>query len=44
MKIIDEREMYKKNQTNKHKDRKEQRPTETTVKGWELNDFMVHLS
>ena len=29
-------------QTNK--DRKEQRETEAIVKGWELNDFAVHLS
>ena len=41
MKIIDEREK----QTNKtNKDRKELGGTEAIVKGWELNDFVVHLS
>ena len=28
----------------KDKDRKEQGSTEAAVKGWELNDFVVHLS
>ena len=32
----------KKIKTNK--DRKEQGGTEAMVKGWELNDFVVHLS
>ena len=41
MKIIDDRETEKKK--NK-KDRKEQVGTEAVVKGWELNDFVVHLS
>ena len=41
MKIIDDRETEK----NKNKkDRKEQVGTEAVVKGWELNDFVVHLS
>ena len=39
MKIVDERETQKTN-----KDRKEQQGTEDTVKEWELNDFVVHLS
>ena len=33
----------KKNKNTK-KDRKEQGGTEAIVKGWELNDFVVHLS
>ena len=33
----------KKQQKHK-KDRKEQGGTEAIVKGWELNDFVVHLS
>ena len=34
-----------KKQTKKaNKDRKEQGGTEAIVKGWELNDFVVHLS
>ena len=37
IKIIDEREMQK---TTKEKQTK----TEAIVKGWELNDFVVHLS
>ena len=41
MKIIDDRETEK----NKNKkDRKEQVGTEAVVKGWALNDFVVHLS
>ena len=45
MKIIDERETQKKQKkTNKNKDRKEQGGTKAIVKGWELNDFVVHLS
>ena len=39
MKIIDERELSKTN-----KDRKQQGGTEAIVEGWELNDFVVHLS
>ena len=38
-KIIDERETQK-----KKKDRKEHGRTEAIVKGWELNDFVEHLS
>ena len=40
IKIVDEREMQKK----KNKGRKEQGGTEALLKGWELNDFVVHLS
>ena len=40
MKIIDEKEIQQK----KNKDRKEQGGTEAMMKGWELNDFVVHLS
>ena len=36
------KEKRKKKQTNK--DRKEWGGTEAVVKGWELNDFVVHLS
>ena len=39
MKIIVKRETKTKN-----KNRKEQGWTEAIVKGWELNDFVVHLS
>ena len=39
MKIVDERETQK--TTKKNKDRKEQGGTEATVKGRELNDFVV---
>ena len=42
MKTIDERDMQK--QQKKNKDRKEHRGTEVIVKGWELNNFVVHLS
>ena len=43
MKTIDEREMQK---TTKEKQTKAERRkgTEAIVKGWELNDFVVHLS
>ena len=34
----------KRKKTKTNKDRKEQGGTETIVKGWELNDFVVHLS
>ena len=37
------KEKCKKHQ-NKNKDRKEQVGTEAIAKGWELNDFVVHLS
>ena len=44
MKIIDERETQKKSKTKQtKKGSKEQRGTEAIVKGWELNDFVVHL-
>ena len=43
-KIVDERETQKKNKKKKNKDRKEQGETEATVKGCELNDFVVHLT
>ena len=34
-----------KNQQNKHKQRqKGERGTEAIAKGWELNDFVVHLT
>ena len=42
LKIIDQREIQKQQQQQKNKDRKEQGGTETIVKGWELNDFVVH--
>ena len=42
MKTMDEREMQK---TTKEKQRqKGARGTEAIVKGWELNDFVGHLS
>ena len=46
MKIIDDRETHTHTHTQKQtkKDRKEQEGTEAIVKGWELNDFVVHLS
>ena len=46
MKIIDEikTQNNKNNNNNKNKDIKEQGATEAIVKGWELNDFVVHLS
>ena len=47
MKIVDERETQKKKKKQKqkkNKDRKEQGGTESMVKGWELNDFVLHLS
>ena len=48
MKTIDEREMQKKKTTattTKNKQRQKwARETEAIMKGWELNDFVVHLS
>ena len=45
MKIVDKRETQKKQkQKQTNKDRKEQGGTEAIVKGWELNDSVVHLS
>ena len=46
MKTIDEREMQKK-QKNKQSNKKRQkgaRGTEAMGNGWELDDFVVHLS
>ena len=34
----------KKQKTKKQTDRKEQQGREAMVKGWELKDFLVHLS
>ena len=34
----------KQQQQQQIKDRKEQGETETIVKGWEVNDFVFHLS
>ena len=42
MKITDERNA--KNNNNKNKDIKEQGRTESIVKGWEFNDFVVYLN
>ena len=44
MKTPDEREMQQKNKRRTNKGRKEATGTETIVKEWELNDFVVHLS
>ena len=33
----------KKNRKQRQKDRREQRGTETIMKEWELNDFVVHF-
>ena len=41
MKAIDKREMQK---TKEKQSQKGARGTEAIVKGWELNDFVVHLS
>ena len=43
LKAIDEREMQKKQKKNRQK-QKGARWTEAIVKGWELNDFAVHLN
>ena len=42
MKTIDQREMQKATKENQRQ--KGPRGTEAVVKGWELNDFVVHLS
>ena len=42
MKIIDERETQKNN--NKKQKQKRTKGGRATVKWWELNDFVVHLS
>ena len=44
MKIIDERELQKKQQKKNKQRQKGARGTEAIVKGWELNDFVLHLS
>ena len=46
MKIVDEREMQKTTATTTTTTKrwKGARETEAIVKGWELNDFVVHLS
>ena len=44
IKIIDERELQKKQQNKSKQRQKGARGTEATVKVWELNDFVVHLS
>ena len=41
MKILDERETQKQ---QKNKQRKEKGRIKAIVKGWELKDFVVHLS
>ena len=43
MKTIDERKMQKNQQTKNKQRQKRARETEAIVKGWELNDFVVHL-
>ena len=43
MKIIDKREM-KKNKTKNKKKTEKDKGAEAIVEGWELNDFVVHLS
>ena len=43
MKLVDERETQRTTK-KKNKDRKEEGGTETIMKGWDLNDFVVHVS
>ena len=43
MKITDERETQKKKKKKKKQRQKKTRGTETLMKGWELNDFVVYL-
>ena len=44
MKIVDEKETHKTtNIKSTRKGRKEEEGTETTLKGWELHDFVVNL-
>ena len=43
MKTIDKKELQKAAKEKQTKT-EEARGTEATVKGWELNDFVVHLS
>ena len=44
MKKIDEREIKKQKQKKNKQRQKWASGTEAIVKGWELNDFVVHLS
>ena len=44
MKTIDERELLETTTTTTKQRQKGARGTEATVKGWELNDFVEHLS
>ena len=44
MKTIDEREMQKNNKRKTKKRQKGATGTEAIVKGWELDDFVLHLS
>ena len=44
MKETQKNKTHTKNKNKKNKDRKEQGGTEAIVKGWELNDFVVHSS
>ena len=44
MKTIDEREMQKKKKRKNKQRQKGARGTGAIKKGWELNDFVVHLS
>ena len=44
MKIVDEREMQKTTKKKNKQKQKGARGTEAIVKGWELNDFVVHLN
>ena len=43
METIDERELQKNNKEKNKQRQKGARGTEAIVKGWELNDFAVHL-
>ena len=43
METIDERELQKNNKEKNKQRQKGARGTEAMVKGWELNDFAVHL-
>ena len=44
MKTIDEREMQKQQQKENKQRQKGVRGIEAIVKGWDLNDFVVHLN
>ena len=43
METIDERELQKNNKEKNKQRQRGARGTEAMVKGWELNDFAVHL-